>query len=162
MSVQIGGPAAAGRAHQELFAYWQSARPPGRLPRRRDIDPAGFKRLLPWVSLIDVMPAPADYRVRLAGTALYGLFGREITGRRLGEIYPQAAAENWRRELGGLVERRRPAVGYHKLAWRGGANMTVLWLRLPLISESGEVEMILGYDAPVGLAGDDLSEGRAA
>ncbi len=162
MSVQIGGPAAAGRAHQELFAYWQSARAQGRLPRRKDIDPSGFRRLLPWISLIDVMPPPQDYRVRLAGTALYGLFGHEITGRRLGEIYPQAAAENWRRELGGVVERRRPAVGYHTLAWRGGANMTVLWLRLPLIDETGKVEMILGYDAAVGLAGDGRSDGRAA
>ncbi len=162
MSVQIGGPAAVGRAHQELLTYWQSVRPPGGLPRRGDIDPSGFKRLLPCISLMDVKVSPRDYRVRLAGTALYGLFGREITGRRLGDIYPPAAAEAWRRELGAVVDGKRPAVGYHTLAWRAGAQMTVLWLRLPLAGPSGEVEMILGYDAAVGLSGEGFAEGRAA
>ena len=162
MSVQIGGASAVGRAHQELFAYWQSVRAPGCLPGRRDIDPAGFKRLLPSISLIDVERTPRDYRLRLAGTALYGLFGREITGRRLAEIYTPAAVEYWRRELNGVVDNRRPAVGYHSLAWRAGARMTVLWLRLPLAGASGEVEMVLGYDAAVGVAGEEHPEGRAA
>ena len=82
MAAQIGAPAAA-RAHQELFAYWASLRRGTRLPGRRDIHPEGFKRLLPTISLTDVLPGRADYRLRLAGTALHGVYGREITGRRL-------------------------------------------------------------------------------
>ncbi|MDB5467025.1 MAG: hypothetical protein JWQ46_1787 [Phenylobacterium sp.] len=161
MAAQIGAPAAAARAHEELFGYWASRRHGGRLPARRDIDPAAFKRLLPTVSLIDVLAEPFDFRLRLAGTGLYGVYGREITGRRLGEVYNSAAADYWRVELSNVVAERRPAVGVHSLAWRGASHLSILWLRLPLASNGCDVDMILGYDAVVGVS--QMSSGiRAA
>jgi len=153
MAAQIGAPAAAARAHEELFAYWASLRRGPRLPARRDLDPAGIKRLLPTVSLIDVISRePLDYRIRLAGTALYGVYGREITGRSLSEVYASSAADYWRAELGRVVRERRPSAGVHNLAWRGASHLSILWLRLPLASDGEQVDMILGYDAVVGLA----------
>ena len=151
MAAQIGAPAAAARAHEELFAYWASLRAGGRLPGRRDLDPGAFKRHLPTVSLIDVLPKPRDYRMRLAGTGLYGVYGREITGRRLAEVYAPPAAEYWRAELDRVVAERRPSVGAHNLAWRGASHLSVLWLRLPLASNGYDVDMLLGFDAVVGL-----------
>src|SRR3954468_16584837 len=155
MAAQIGAPGAAVRAHEELFAYWASLRDGARLPGRRHLDPAGIKRLLPTVSLIDVIAdarrgAP-EFRMRLAGTGLYGVYGREITGRRIAEIYNSAAAHYWRTELGKVVTERRPAVGVHNLAWRGASHLSILWLRLPLASDGAEVDMILGLDAVVGM-----------
>jgi hypothetical protein len=155
MAAQIGAPGAAVRAHEELFAYWASLRDGARLPGRRHLDPAGIKRLLPTVSLIDVIAdarrgAP-EFRVRLAGTGLYGVYGREITGKRLSDIYNTAAADYWRTELGKVVAERRPAVGAHNLAWRGASHMSILWLRLPLASDGEAVDMILGLDAVVGM-----------
>ena len=157
MAAQIGGPGAAVRAHEELFAYWASLREGARLPGRRHVDPAGIKRLLPTVSLIDVAPAPGkgealDFRMRLAGTALYGVYGREITGKRLSDIYNTAACDYWRDELGKVVAERRPAVGVHNLAWRGASHLSILWLRLPLASDGERVDMILGLDAVVGMS----------
>jgi hypothetical protein len=152
MAAQIGAPAAAARAHEELFAYWATLRQGGRLPARCDIDPAGFKRLLPTVTLIDVIPGePLDFRFRLAGTGLYGVYGREITGRTLGEVYNSAAADYWRAELSKVVD-GRPSVGAHSLAWRGASHLSILWLRLPLASNGKDVDMILGYDAVVGMS----------
>jgi len=161
MAAQIGAPGAAVRAHEELFAYWASLRQGARLPGRRQVDPAGIKRLLPTVSLIDVKPDPLEFRMRLAGTALYGVYGREITGRRLSEIYNSAAADYWRTELGRVVSERRPAVGVHSLAWRGASHLSILWLRLPLASDGEQVDMILGFDAVVGM-GQAVSGIRAA
>ena len=84
MQAALGGSASAVRAHEELFAYWSSLRDGGRLPGRRNIDPRDFKRHLPTVSLTDVRHTPQrDYRLRLAGTGLYGVYGREITGLKL-------------------------------------------------------------------------------
>ncbi len=151
MSAQIGAPAAAARAHEELFAYWASRKAGARLPCRRDLDPAHIKRLLPTVSLIDVSHQPVDFRVRLAGTGLYGVYGREITGRSLAEIYNTAAADYWRVELGKVVADKKPAVGMHNLAWRGASHLSILWLRLPLSADGREVDMILGFDAVVGV-----------
>ena len=157
MAAQIGAPGAAVRAHEELFAYWASLREGARLPGRRHLDPAGIKRLLPTVSLIDVSPSshgggPLEFRMRLAGTGLYGVYGREITGRRLSEIYNTAAADYWRVELGKVVTEGRPAVGVHNLAWRGASHLSILWLRLPLASDGRQVDMILGLDAVVGMS----------
>jgi hypothetical protein len=166
MAAQIGAPGAAVRAHEELFAYWASLRDGARLPGRRHLDPAGIKRLLPTVSLIDVVhepqgAAPAEFRMRLAGTGLYGVYGREITGKRLSDIYNSAAADYWRVELGKVVAERRPAVGVHNLAWRGASHLSILWLRLPLASDGEQVDMILGFDAVVGMS--QMSSGiRAA
>ena len=152
MVAQIGAPAAAARAHEELFTYWASLRAAGRLPGRRDIDPACFKRHLPTISLIDVLHSPIDFRVRLAGTGLHGVYGREITGRRIGEVYAGSAADYWRTELAQVVQERRPSVGAHNLAWRGASHLSILWLRLPLASNGRDVDMILGFDAVLGMA----------
>lgn len=152
MAAQIGAPAAAARAHEELFAYWASLRAAGRLPARRDIDPACFKRHLPTVSLIDVAPEPLDFRIRLAGTGLYGVYGREITGRTLSEVYAGPAVDYWSAELAQVVRDRRPAVGAHNLAWRGASHLSLLWLRLPLATNGRDVDMILGFDAVLGMS----------
>jgi hypothetical protein len=161
MAAQIGAPTAAVRAHEELFAYWASLRRSGGLPARRDLDPGGIKRLLPTISLIDVVPGPLDFRIRLAGTGLYDVYGREITGRRLVDVYNTAAADYWRGELGKVVREMRPSAGVHNLAWRGASHLSILWLRLPLSSDGATVDMILGYDAVVGL-GQATSGVRAA
>jgi len=162
MSAQLSASATAARAHQEMFAYWASLRRGAGLPARIDLQPSSMKRLLPTVSLIDVLKEPRDYRLRLAGTGLYGVYGREITGKTLGDVYNTAAAEYWRRELDKVVDERRPGVGVHSLAWRGAPHMSILWLRLPLASNGKDVDMILGYDALVGAQAESNSGIRAA
>jgi hypothetical protein len=146
----VGVPAKAVRSHEEMFAYWASLRREGRLPGRRQISPDSFKRHLPTVSLMDVGHEPRDYRIRLAGTGLYGVYGREITGRPLAEVYAGSAVDYWRTELAQVVRERRPAVGAHNLGWRGASHLSILWLRLPLATNGIDVDMILGFDAVVG------------
>ncbi len=164
--MQTGAPATAVRAHEELFAYWASRRVGQRLPSRAQIHPDDFKRHLPTVSLIDITRDPItgerSYRQRLAGTGLYTVYGREITGRTLEEVYNSAAAQYWKAELDKVVATGRPGVGFHSLAWRGAGHMSILWLRLPLSSNGVDVDMIMGYDALVGGHADAISGIRAA
>jgi hypothetical protein len=160
--MQIGTPVSAVRAHEEMFAYWASRRQGGKLPGRASINPGHFKRHLPTVSLIDVFGAPRDYRLRLAGTGLYGVYGREITGRGLEDVYAAPAAAYWRTELDKIVESRRAGVGVHNLAWRGASHLSILWLRMPLASNGRDVDMILGYDVVVGQHAEAASGIRAA
>lgn len=159
----MGTPVSAVRAHEEMFAYWASRRQGGLLPSRASIQPDHFKRHLPTISLIDVAQAEGgrDYRLRLAGTGLYGVYGREITGQRLEEVYADPAAAYWRAELDKVVDARRPGVGVHNFSWRGASHVSILWLRLPLASNGVDVDMILGYDVVVGQQ-IDVSGIRAA
>lgn len=160
--MQVGTPVGAVRAHEEMFAYWASRREDGRLPGRSAIHPQHFKRHLPTISLIDVLADPRDYRLRLAGTGLYSVYGREITGRTLEDVYAPPAAAYWRTELDRIVDSRRPGVGVHSLAWRGASHLSILWLRMPLASNGRDVDMILGYDVVVGQQADSGTGIRAA
>ena len=111
-----------------------------------------MKRLLPTVSLIEAPREPdADFRIRLAGTGLYNVYGREITGRTFSEVYNSATADYWRDELSQVVQKKKPSVGVHSLAWRGAAHLSIVWIRLPLSTKGAEVDMILGYDAVIGM-----------
>jgi hypothetical protein len=161
MTPQSGGTTAAVRAHEELFAYWASLRRRGRLPGRKHIHPGDFKRHLPAICLINVLrgeDGSIDYRVRLAGTGLYGVYGQEITGKTLEEAYG-AAAPYWRRELDKVVAEKKPGAGVQSLAWRGLGHLSVVWLRLPLANNGRQVDMILGYDGLVGLQNSDQHTG---
>jgi hypothetical protein len=162
MNMQLGASAAAVRAHEELFAYWAGLRRRGALPARHDLDPGRIKRLLPTVSLTQVLREPLDYRLRLAGTGLWGVYGGEISGKRLTDIYNPDAADYWRDELDQVVADKRPRAGHHSMAWRGASHMTLLWLRLPLASNGCDVDVILGYDAVLAPRGDMFSGIRAA
>jgi hypothetical protein len=160
--MQVGTPVGAVRAHEEMFAYWASRRQGGQLPGRAAIHPQHFKRHLPTISLIDVLDDPREYRLRLAGTGLYSVYGREITGRTLEDVYAAPAAAYWRTELDKIVDSRRPGVGVHSLAWRGAPHLSILWLRMPLASNGCDVDMILGYDVVVGQGAEPASGIRAA
>jgi len=136
------------------------------LPSRDQIDPGHFKRHLPTISLIDVARDEAvgrlKYRQRLAGTGLYSVYGREITGRPLEEVYSSQAVHYWALELERVVREKKPCVGFHSLAWRGAPHLSILWLRMPLSSNGVDVDMILGYDALVGVQASSFSGIRAA
>ena len=156
---------ASARRYQEVFAYWASLRRNGRLPSRAQLDPVQLKRLLPTISLIDVVPHQAGhfFRQRLAGTGLYSVYGCEITGRRLDEIYGEAEVSYWREQLNQVVETARPAVGCQPVASRSGSVSSLLWLRLPLASDGMTVDMILGFDVALNAPASRMPSGiRAA
>ena len=132
------------------------------MPGRAAIHPQHFKLLLPTISLIDVVDDPRDYRLRLAGTGLYGVYGREITGQTLEDVYAGPAAAYWRGELDKIVDSRRPGVGVHSLAWRGSPHLSILWLRMPLAGNGRDVDMILGYDVVIGQHAESATGIRAA
>ena len=112
-----------------------------------------MRKQLPSISLIDVttsLDGTVKYRQRLAGTNLFNLYGREITGLSLAQIYPEAEAEAWAEQLDVICRDRSPAYGEHDLSWRGMDGVRVAWVRLPLSSNGQDVDMILGYDAVIG------------
>eukprot|EP01037_Dinobryon_pediforme_P019143 gene19143-19511_t len=118
-----------------------------------EIDPRRLKSQLPTVSLIDVVRGEdgrVDYRQRLAGTGLFNVYGCEITGRRLSDVYTEADAAYWREQLDGVVASGRPAVGCQTITTRSVGACALLWMRLPLAKDGRNVDMILGYDSPVG------------
>lgn len=148
--------------HEDIIGYWSSLRRGDRLPGRRDIDPVLLKRHLPTISLTDVWRDPLDFRFRLAGTGLYPLYGQEITGRKLEDVYSPDAAAYWRGVLEAVAKSGRPNAGRYQMRAPERGDRTLLWLRLPLASDGRTVDMVLGYDVIVGPPLSFLSGIKAA
>jgi hypothetical protein len=160
--------AMAMRGHEEIFRYWKSLKKRAYLPARADLDPARIHRRLPTISLVDVLQAdpandPGAFRQRLAGTELFTIYGREITGLDLGDIYGRAEGGYWAQELTHIVTSKKPNVGLQSMEWSGAKGLYLFWLRLPLASDGINVDMVLGHDAYIGRADANLNTGiRAA
>jgi hypothetical protein len=77
----------------ELFDYWSGIRGDRRMPRRSDIDPAQFPKLLPHVMLVDIDADVEDLRFRLAGAAICKRFGKELGGRYWSDLDCGAGGE---------------------------------------------------------------------
>src|SRR5215471_5047567 len=80
-----------------LFDYWLRSASTKRVPARSDIDPLELPRLLPHLGLIDVGNGLDQASFRLAGTRLRDVYGQEITGKRLDEVFSGERAAYWRR-----------------------------------------------------------------
>ena len=137
---------------RQLFDYWLDKCSGEGLPGRRDIAPADIPRLLPHVSLIDVLSDASGFRYRLAGSRLREIFDREVTGT----VVP-ASAENgkpgyWFKALERVVGSARPVNGALRGPRQASEHLVQFWLRLPLACDGGGVDMILGHDVcvPVG------------
>lgn len=66
-------------ASRELYAYWQERRGTRPAPERADIEPGAIRRAL-GDTFILALDNTAGHPIRLAGTRLCALFGREIRG----------------------------------------------------------------------------------
>ena len=133
---------------RQLYDYWRSKCSGRAMPARRDIRPSDLSRLLPCVSLIDVLPGIDRLRVRLAGTQLREVFGRDVTGSYLEDVDLGGRAAYWATAYQRLRQ-GLPAQGILPMHQPGGDFRTRFWLRLPLAEDGRRVNMILGYDALV-------------
>ena len=81
-----------------LFSHWDRLRGERAAPSRGDIDPAHLRNLLADVFMLDAQPW-REGRIRLAGTRICALFGHELKGQRLPELW----FESERAEVARLV-----------------------------------------------------------
>lgn len=78
--------------HHDLFRYWEQQRAGRAMPKRSDLDPAGLRTLLPYLTLID--HPDGQFRYRLVGTIVAQDLGRDLTGSFVGSYVspPEYAA----------------------------------------------------------------------
>ena len=142
------------QGQRELFDYWLRSAGSRRMPARSDLDPLSVPKLLPYIGLIDVAAGVGHASFRLAGTRLHDIYGEEITGKRVDEVFSGAAADYWRRIHGRVVEKALPLHGVVRGPAAGRDHIVLFWLRLPLSEDGGRVDRILCHD----LAGPTASD----
>ena len=132
---------------RQIYDYWCKCAGDRDMPMRSDINPGDIPALLPYVSLIDIERQPLRYRIRLAGTRLYDIYDREITGKYVEELDWGGSKEYWISSYRRVVEGALPAQGVVRSPSKCSEHLAQFWLRLPLADKDGGVEMIFSYDA---------------
>lgn len=85
-----------------LFAHWDRLRGERAAPIRGDIDPAHLRSFLADVFMLDAQPWQ-EGRIRLAGTRVCALFGHELKGQRLPELWLEAERPEVARLIGAVT-----------------------------------------------------------
>lgn len=68
-----------------LYGYWLDQRGARSFPTRADIKPSEIKYALRDITLADVIGGGRDYHIRLAGSRITQVFGKDFTGLRANE-----------------------------------------------------------------------------
>ena len=116
------------------------------MPARSDIDPLKVPQLLPNIGLIELRGGVDDAAFRLAGTRLHDIYGQEITGKRLDDVFSGEQASYWRRIHASVAGIGSPFNGVVRGPAKGRDHIVLFWLRLPLSNDGGRVDRILCYD----------------
>lgn len=70
----------------ELYQYWLARCDGRKAPARADIDPVDIPRLLPYITLTEVVREGPRFRYRLAGTKVEERFGCSLTNCFIDEL----------------------------------------------------------------------------
>lgn len=115
---------------QALYAYWIAQRGERRLPDRHDLDPAAMRGVLPHTFMLE-MAAP-HYPVRLSGTRLDALFGRDMKDESFLDLWADKDKAGVRALIDGVLESACPAAAGLSGAPEGYRRESLEWLLLPL------------------------------
>ncbi len=131
---------------RELFDYWFEIAGAKTIPSRADFDPLRVPHLLPHLGLIDLRDGFDRGLFRLAGTRLRDIYGKEITGLRLSEVFTGSCADPWSRIHMRIVAEFVSAQGVTHGPAEGRDHVVLFWLRLPFSDDGARVDRILCYD----------------
>ena len=96
----------------ELLAHWRGLAREGELPPAEAIDPTALIFILGWLMIIDPLAGGADFKYRLYGSSIAELTGRDLTGCKVSDSFPDFAmftSEIYR----GAMRSRRPVLTRH-------------------------------------------------
>lgn len=138
----------------QLYRYWDQLRKNRPAPYRSELDPRAISSLLESTFVLEHR-GPLDIRFRLAGTKLCDQFGMELRGMSALAFWHGDGRDRVRKMIGRVVE--EPVVSHvaATIETREGYLYDAEFLYMPLLSDFGEVNRILGcgcYHAGDGVA----------
>ncbi|HZS83881.1 MAG TPA: PAS domain-containing protein [Stellaceae bacterium] len=130
-----------------LAQYLQSKAPPGRLPGRQHLDPTEISKFLAGIVLYDVERKDGiiRLRVRVWGTRVTDLMGRDCTGCYVDEMQPSALMQPVAAALRSVVETARLHYWERPVQFSGRGFLSYRRLALPMARDGETVDMVLGY-----------------
>ena len=128
---------------RELFAYWDRVRGGELAPRRSEIEPGDIRRILADTFILEVV-GRENFVVRLAGTRMCSLYGREIKGAAFLDLWSGDDRDAIVRAAIGVCEDAAGAVLDVDLISARGRSVACEFLLLPLRHGASSRDRILG------------------
>jgi hypothetical protein len=132
---------------RQLFDYWLAQAGERPMPKRCEISPSHFARLLPSICLIDVAADIGESRIRLAGTRLRDVYDREITGLAISQLFAGDRQDYWMTAFHHTIRNVRPTQGVVRGPHCAKDHLVHYWLKLPLATDKRGVGMVLCLDS---------------
>jgi hypothetical protein len=128
---------------RELFAYWDRIRDGQTAPRRSDVEPGEIRRILGDTFILEVI-GRVNHQVRLAGTRMCSLYGREIKGMPFLGLWSDEDRETVVTIVSSVCQDAAGAVIDVDLVSARGRSVGCEFLLLPLRHGASSRDRILG------------------
>lgn len=135
-------------ASRELYDYWQAQRDGRPAPDRADIEPGDIRTVLSDAFII-ALDGGAGYPVRLAGTRVCALFGREIKGEAFVDLWTPSSRAVMRGLFSILADESTGTVAGVTAENRDGESVDLEMLLLPLSTRRPSLARAIGILAPL-------------
>ncbi len=129
-----------------LYRYWLEKCRGRRMPSRADLDPVEIPvRLLPGITLVDVVPDERRFVYRLVGTGEVEVRGNDPTGRPVAEGFFGFSVEEALDCYSKVVEPRAPLLDDAPFVATNGRYISEETIFLPLSADGINVNMVLVF-----------------
>lgn len=126
------------KCQKSVLSYWSSICRDGRLPTRKDLNPAQLGLALAHTSLVEKISD--RFRFRLTGSRVNALFSGNADGDLLAKI-DASIEEAGSSSMELALETGRPVSGSRRIGARWH-----YWLRVPLLGDDGHRSLVLCVD----------------
>jgi hypothetical protein len=136
--------------HEEtkaVFSLWNAVKRGAKVPARAAIEPRSFARHLSQVCLLE--KAGPDATIRLGGTDVCALFGKELRGVQFGALFTRGARLSVQAALARALTLSQPMLIEAVGETAGGRQIGVEILLLPLSDVQGQVTQVMTYLQPL-------------
>ncbi len=133
------------RDQKILFDYWTEKKGSRAAPRRSDIDPLDFPKLLPYIFLYDVHSDPYSLTMRLFGTMLVEARGRDCTGETFEQVHEGVEVTDVRKDYDKTALTLTPTIKVGAATWINKDYLKYSRLLLPLSEDGKKANMLLGF-----------------
>lgn len=133
---------------EEFLKYWRSRKEARDIPARRNIDPQDIPHLLRGICILEINYDGEDIervKFRLAGTQLYEMAGKELTGSYVDEVVPPDIYPEIATQFQWIVENRQPC--FRRFQWRHGPLPKITYERVmaPIASDNDDcIQQLIG------------------
>lgn len=135
-------------ASRELYGYWNRVRGEERAPHRGAIEPSDIRRILADTFILEVVDR-TNYLVRLAGTRVCGLYGRELKGSNVLDLWRADDRSAMATLAAAVSEDGAVAVVTLEATTERGTTVAAELLLLPLRHSGPAFDRILGCLATI-------------